>query len=371
MAWYPQGAPDMGHLRHMVLLFGDHWTPEQFRYYAAHLDPAGRPLDWLFDSFLLFVTNAPGGASFLADINRGTTMSGEGDFYAIPMPKPGDKQDYEALLHMHLKPGGLLDNLQTAVAQLKTELGDPAFKRNAVISLPYPGINQTMWGSLEEGGRCLNFGCVGQNLTRATADRLAATTWFVDQVTAAWNQERWPDLNLLGFYWPFETVYRSWEIDDHWLLKELHQYLRSAGKRFFWVPFYATYNIHLLDDYQNYYFDLAFMQPNHMFYVKTPGIKGPARAAEKRNAGFELEYFLELPGENTQVAGERHQRLRHYLDGGVHFGYMNAACAWFHGRNGIMEMHSHADPAERELYEEIYRFVKGTYVAKTPLDEMP
>ncbi|MDF2630191.1 MAG: hypothetical protein K0R39_4022, partial [Symbiobacteriaceae bacterium] len=52
MAWYPQGDPDMGHLRHMVLLFGDHWTPEQFRYYAAHLDPAGRPTEWLFDSFL-------------------------------------------------------------------------------------------------------------------------------------------------------------------------------------------------------------------------------------------------------------------------------------------------------------------------------
>jgi hypothetical protein len=227
-----------------------------------------------------------------------------------------------------------------------------------------------MWGALEPGGPVLNFGCVGQNLTRATEDRLAATRWWADQFMAQWDQGRWPDLNLLGFYWVFETVYRSWEIDDHWLLKELHRHLNEAGKRFLWIPFYASYNIHLLDDYQNYYFDLAFMQPNHMFYVKTPGIKGPARAAEQRNAGFEMEYFLELQ-ENTRVAGERHQRLRHYLDGGVHCGYMHAACAWFHGSNGIMAMHGHADPCERELYEAIYRFIKGTYAATAPMADLP
>lgn len=371
MGWYPQNDPQMGYLRHLVLLYGTDWTPEKLRYYAAHMDPQGRPDDWLFDSFLFTVLSAPGGGgSFIADINRGTTMSGEGDFYAIPMPKPADKQDYEALLEIYFGEGGLLDNLQAAVGGLKAELGAPEHRRNVVLSIPYPGINQAMWGQLEPGGKILNFGCVGQNLTRATEDRLAATRWWVDQVLARWDERRYPDLNLLGFYWVFETVYRGWEVDDHWLLKELHSYLKAVGKRFLWIPFYATYNVHLLDDYQNYYFDLAFQQPNHMFYVKTPGIKSPALAARDRNAGFELEYYMEL-NEPTQVSAERHIRLRHYLDGGVHFGYMHAACAWFHGANGIMAMHSHPDPQERAFYEDIYQFVKGTYQPRLAPEEIP
>lgn len=371
MAWYPQNDPAMGHLKHLVLLYGREQSVERLRYYAAHMDPDGKPDDWLFDSFLFFVGSAfPGGGSFGSDINRGTTMSGEGDFYAIPMPKPADRYDYEQLLELYFKPGGTLDSLQAAISGLKAELGKPEQMRNVVLTIPYPGINQAMWGQLEPGGPVLNFSCLGQNLTRATEDRLAATRWWVDQVMARWQPERFPDLNLLGFYWAFETVYRGWEVDDHWLLKELHAHLKELAKRFLWIPFYATYNVHLLDDYQNYYFDLAFQQPNHMFYVKTPGIRVPAEAAKARNAGFEMEYYLEL-NEPTQVSRERHLRLRHYLDGGVHFGYMQAACAWYHGGNGIMEMHSHPDPQERAFYEEIYRFVKGTYQPHLPVEQIP
>jgi hypothetical protein len=79
-----------------------------------------------------------------------------------------------------------------------------------------------------------------------------------------------------------------------------------------------------------------------------------------------MEYFLEL-AEPIAVRGERQSRFREYLDGGVEFGYMReSACAYFQGGGAIQRMHSHPDPVERGYYEDIYRFIKGTYVPPAP-----
>jgi len=364
MAYFPQGNPNMGYLRHLVLLYGDRketWTPARLRYYLAHLDRNGRPDDWLFDSFLFTPPTAPSGNAYHADINRGTSMSGEGDFYAIPCPNPANRRDYDALLDMYFGPGGYLDSLETAAAELAQGLPPREHRHNVVLLLPYPGIAQAMWGRLPGGDRVLNFSTLGQNLDRATRDRLAATHWFVSESLHRFDRLRWPHLNLLGFYWPFETVYRGWEVDDHWLLKELHAYLQSVGMKLLWIPFSSAYNTHLLDNYQDYYFDLAFQQPNHMFYVNTPGIEGPAQIARERGAGFEMEYYFKLD-EPIAVDAYRHLRFRDYLDGGIRHGYMQeAACAWFHGPDGIEQMCHSDDPQERAFYEDVYAFVKAVY----------
>ncbi len=367
MPYFPPGHPDMGYLRHIVLLYSSRkgeWNPERLRPYVAHLDPAGAPTDWLFDSFLFTPPVAPSGNAFIADWNRGTSMSGEGDFYAIPFPNAARKQDNEELLEIYFGEGGYLDALNEAVERAGQVLPASAHKRNVVLLVPYPVITQANWGKLPGSSRSLNFSTLGQNLMKATQDRLAAVTWFVTEALARWNPEHWPHVNLLGFYWPFETVYRGWEVDDHWLLKEFHTFLRGLGKKLLWIPFTASYNTHLLDDYQAYYFDLAFNQPNHMFYVNTPGIEGPANVARARNAGFEMEYFFELD-EPIATSPERNARFRDYLNGGVTYGYMTeSAVAWFHGPDGIERMYGSPDPQERAFYEEIYAFIKGTYQLK-------
>lgn len=364
MPYYPQNSPDMGRLRHLVLLYGQskaEWNEERFRAYAAYMDAAGAPKDWLFDSFLLCPMYGPSGNGYLADVNVGTSMCGEGDFHAIPCPNPAKRRDYDDLLDLYFGEGGYLESLNAALEGLMEVLPAPEHPHNVVLNVPYPGVRQALWGRLPGGDRPLNFATVGQNVARATADRLAATIWFSREAMGRWEPDRFPRLNFLGFYWPFETVYRGWDVDDHVLLKDYHAFLRSAGKKLLWIPFYATYNVHLLDNYQDYYFDLAFQQPNHMFYVNTPGIEGPARAAKARNAGFEMEYYLTL-SEATQVARERHARFRDYLNGGVEHGYMReAACAWFHGGDGIARMRTHEDPQERAFYDDIYRFIKGDY----------
>ena len=230
--------------------------------------------------------------------------------------------------------------------------------------LPYPHITQGAWGRLPGTSAVLDFTIDRQNLMRATEQRLAACTWILDEIAHRSAVQRYDHVNLLGVYWMFESVHRGWNVDDHWLLKSLRPRIHRYGLKFLWIPFWSTYNVHLLDDYQSYYFDLAFLQPNYMFYKEGKSLQAAAEAARQRGTGLEMEYYLEL-GEPIGVTGERHSRFRDYLNGGVTYGYMReAACAHFQGVGALERMRAHEDPVEREFYEDIYRFVKGDYVLK-------
>ncbi|MEW6046715.1 MAG: DUF4855 domain-containing protein [Bacillota bacterium] len=365
MPYFPQGSSEMNGLRHVILTgfrAGQPVDEEDLLYDLVHLDAGGRPDSWLFDTAVVIGQPSSGNA-IGADVNRGTTMSGEGDFYAIPVPNPSNRRDWEEIVEALFRPGGWLAVREGLIAGLSDALGPPPSPMNVIIGLPYPAITQSMFGKLPGGTRNLNFSVLGQNLTRATADRLEAEVWMVEQIHGAWKKANLRHQRLLGFYWVFETVYRGWDVDDHYLLKELRRYVSGLGLKMFWIPFWSSYNVHLLDNYRDYYFDLAFLQPNYMFYKTLTGVglRPAAEAARQRHAGIEIEYYLKLD-EPVAIESERHQRFREYLDGGVEFGYMTeAACAYFIGGGGVRALFRSPDPRERAFYEDIYRFVKGTY----------
>lgn len=368
MAYFPPNEPSFNFLRHMMLMYGDTrrpWTMDEMQYYVAHLNGEGVPDDWLFDAFLFLNLKASSGNDFCADVNRGTTMSGEGDFFAACSPRPADKADWEELLEFYFGQRGAIETLHQTIERCGAVIGPPyGHRRNVILMLPYPHITQEDFGALPGKATSLDFSTRHQNLVKATAQRLEAARWMVDEIVRRWKSGLWQHLNLLGVYWMFETVHRGWDVDDHWLLKELHRDLAQRGLKFLWIPFWSSYNVHLLDDYQRYYFDLAFLQPNYMFYRNGKTLRKAAEAARERNAGIELEYYLELD-EPIAIQNERHARFRDYLNGGVEFGYMReSACAHFQGVGSLARMHRHADPQEREFYEDIYRFVRGTYQLK-------
>ena len=343
MSYFPQSHHDYNGLRHLLLLYGDAsrpWTPEQLRYCVAHQDAGGRADDWLFDSFLFLNAKARSGRDYCADVNLGTTMCGEGDFFAACSPQPARRQDWEELLEFYFGPNGALRTLDDSIEAVRHEIGRPSgTRRNAVLMLPYPHITQPVWGKLPGVSDHLDFTVDQQSLARATEQRLAACTWFLDEIAHRSAVQRYEHVNLLGVYWMFESVHRGWNVDDHWLLKSLRPRIHRFGLKFLWIPFWSTYNVHLLDDYQSYYFDLAFLQPNYMFYKEGKSIEAAAEAARRRGAGLEMEYYLELD-EPIGVTGERHARFRDYLNGGVTYGYMReAACAHFQGVGALERMH--------------------------------
>lgn len=373
MGYLKPDQPELNHLRHLVLMYGhdrESWTEEALRYYLTHITKDGSPDDWFYDSFLFLNSKARSGNDFQADINLGTTMNGEGDFYAVCSPNPAQLDDWKDLTELYLGDDGYLDRLESAIDRAIEEVGQkPAHKRNVVLAIPYPHITQAHFGKIPGASKSLNFSVRKQSLMEATNDRLHATRWFVQECTQRWDKKKYKHIHLLGFYWIYETLYRSWDVDDHYVLKELRKTVNNAGRKMFWIPFFATYNFHLLDDYQSYYFDAAFLQPNYMFY--TGGDNNLIRATEeasKRNAGIELEYFLQLD-EPIQTVADRKQRFRNYLNKGIELGYMNeSACAHFQGMNALPQMYHHHDPVERQFYDDIYAFVKGTYTRK---DDIP
>ena len=371
MPYFPPSQPEFNGLRHLILMYGDSsrpWSERELRHSVAHLAADGRPDDWLFDSVLFLNVKAGSGRDFAADVNLGTTMSGEGDFFAACSPKPARTSDWEELLDFTLGPKGAVAELEKTIAGCAEAIGKaPEARRNVVLMLPYPHITQRAFGPLTSGSASLDFSTTSQNLAIATEQRLDAERHFVDEIVRRFRRLSPRHVHLLGVYWMFETVYRSWEVDDHWLLKELRGHIHAQGLKFFWIPFWSSYNVHLLDDYRSYYFDAAFLQPNYMFYRHGKTLKAAAEAARARNAGIEMEYYLEL-NEPIAVGAERHSRFREYLDGGVTYGYMTeSACAHFQGVGALEQMRTHADKQEREFYEDIYAFVKGTYRAKGPL----
>jgi hypothetical protein len=359
MTYFPPQQPAFNYLHHLALMYGDAqqpWTVDDLSFYVAHQSAPGIWQDWLFDSFLFLNIASKNKRDYRADINLGTTMSGEGDFFAACSPQPAGVAEWEELLDFY---SDAVQTLNQTIKQLIPHINTPlTHQRNAVLMIPYPHITQVNFG--RSGW---NFSTQGQNLDQATRSRLSACQWFIEEL-----QKRLPIceyVHILGVYWMFETVFRSWEVDDHWLLKELRPFIHKMGYKFLWIPFYSTYNIHLLDDYQNYYFDLAFLQPNYMFYQRGVNLAQAAQAAQKRQAGLEIEYYLELD-EPIAVQGERHQRFREYLDGGVTYGYIReSACAYFLGQKSLERMVSHPDPQEREFYQDIYHFIRGTYTPKS------
>lgn len=367
MSYLMQNIPEFNYLKHIVLLYGDAnqpWTGERLRYYVAHLDRNGNPDDWLFDSFLFINTKSASGRDYVADVNLGKSMSGEGDFFTVCSPNPADKLDWEGLLNFYFSEHGALSALDREIEELSGLISPPQYKRNVVLTLPYPHITQKQFGLLKPDGSNLNFSIVGQDLSHATHSRLEAETWFVDRVIELWSKAHFKNINLLGLYWIFETVYRSWDVDDHFLLKELHKYINSQGLKFVWIPFYATYNFHLLESYRDYYFDIAFLQPNFLFYKNGKCIETAASVAKRTGAGIELEYYLDL-NEPISIKNEKHLRFREYLNGGVRYGYMTqSACAHFQGVDSLQKMYHNPNPIENEFYEDIYHFVKGTYRIK-------
>lgn len=349
-----KGSKEFGYLEHLIIIDPYDMKREDYNVYLSGRGKGQDKEEWLFDSFLLFNTLSSGNDS-IADINVGNTMCGEGNFYAVPSPNPANRKDFLETIDSFIKGCKVMSE---EVEKTSLKIGEPEFKRNVVVTIPYPGINQCNFGKVN--GKELNFSVLGQNLTEATEDRLTACKWFVDEFLDRWEKENIKNINLLGFYWIFESVYRGWDVDDHWLLKELHSYVNQKNKKMFWIPFWSSYNVHLLDNYKDYYFDAAFVQPNYMFYENIEDVKEGAEAAEKRNAGFEMEYFL--PSEEpTQIKTNRRERFRGYLNGGVKYGYMNAACAWFIG-GGFHTMPNY--PEEMEYYYDIIDFVKGRYKIK-------
>jgi len=369
MSYFAPNQPAFNYLRHLILPVWDWKAPlsgKELSLYLAHINQDTHKADgWFYDSILPIPTHSPDGNALIADINRGTTRSGMGDFHAIPHPNPTLKKDWEDILEGYFSQEGPLNKIDTLIPLLSQQIGHkPDHPINVILTIPYPSALMSVFGKLRETGPVLNFSLISQNLVKASEQRLEACRWYVDRALQKWKEAGFHNIHLLGFYWIHETLRYSWEIDDHWVLKELYKHIQRRKSHFFWIPLYSSYNVRLLKDYRDIYFDCAMLQPGHIFYTYIKEVKEAALEAKARNAGVELEYYYQLP-DWLGVGKEKYLRFRNYLNGGVKYGYMKeAVCGHFIGKNSIPEMFNSKDPREQTTLEDLYHFVKGDYQIK-------
>ena len=368
MSYFPPRQPDFNYLSHLEIIGWDNINPltmSDLKYYIAHINEKGKPDDWFFDSFLVVNSWTLNGNDLYCDVNIGTTRCGGGDFFAVPVSNPATFADWTLYLESLFSKDGALSRIDRTIKELKGIIRTPLpFKRNIVIGIPYPHHNQFRFGKIKKSAPHLNFSVIGQNLMKATEQRFEACRWFVDETIARFSKGKFHNINFLGFYWLYESMHYSWDVDDHWVVKELYKHIRSRNGRFFWIPFFSSFNETIMSNSPGFYFDCAFLQPNLMFYPWLRDVKHAAEAAAARHGGIEIEYYLDI-APAFGIGKEKYRRLRNYLNGGIEYGYMKqSACAYFIGLNDLHKIATHRNPREREVYHDLFHFVKGDYERK-------
>jgi hypothetical protein len=339
--YLPQGAPETGGMRHLCLIYHGSkarvpWTADAIMPYVAHVDEAGKPTDWLFDSFLFL--------EFATD--SGVQLHSPGR----PLPTVAD---WQWLADAWFRPRTGLAGLERAVERAGRALGDRTHKVNVVITLPVPLREGKAFGPLPGETAPLDLS--------VEANRQRALAWYIDEVLRQWGAGRYRHLNLAGFYWTAESVGGP----DAAIARWTSDYLHAKGLRHYWIPYLGASGV---NDWRKAGFDAMMLQPNY-FFNDPPDVKRfatVARIAQMTRSGVEIEF-----DSRALSSDDYRDRFYAYLDAGVKYDWMKGALlGYYEGGRAVMDFAT-SPGTGRELYEALYRFVKGTYEprGKTPLPE--
>ena len=331
--YFPPAGPRAGGIRDLMLIYlsQDSWRQDDFLPYVTYLgkEPPWKPRDWFYDSFLFL---AFGGAP-----SSTTYIDG-----------PSNKADWEYYLAQLLfREGHALAALETCIADVEQTLG-PRPKVPVILMIPYPSRAQKDFDDVDGDGQ-------SEDLSQP-ADRLKAVRWCAGEMLRRWKQSCLPHLNLWGFYWMNEGI----GPDDEAIVRATADEVHGLGYGLHWIPYY---NAPGCEKARELGIDFAVLQPNYAFMeqhgrrAEEQRLSDTARLARRWHMGIEIEM--------AEIGGRRERdNLWDYLAHGrdEFDGYMrNAVHAYYQGERTIANLCYSDLPAERELYEALYHFAKGTF----------
>lgn len=325
----------------MVLMYGGGhhrspytWGVDRVVDYITYTDTE-QNRHWLFDSFLfleIFDAGRPDGAN--KKFANGYTYNNQ------PL-ESANKGDWEMLIDYYFDENSGIGALESTLAQAVATMGEPAYKRQVVMSIPEPVVWQTTaqlstvyWGEIDE--RKLDFS--------NSNDRIAACKWFIDAVRKKFDEKDYRYVELAGFYWLAEKA-----TDTAGILNTVADYLDKLHYSFNWIPYF---NAAGWDRWQSLGFSEAWLQPNYFFNEAVP----KSRLEEACDMALAKGMDMEIEFDDNAKWG-RAYRLRDYMD--VFKSrriWAEKRLAYYQGGESLRSL-KNGSAADRELYHEFCNFV--------------
>lgn len=328
------GTDAVGGIEHLVLIYHGQerrvdWTRENIMPYVAYLHESGQPADWMFDAFLFIEFGADDG-TFLHHYREETRLP--------------TIEDWIRLADGWFRPDNGIHGLEQAVEQAADTLGAPRAKRRVVIGLPIPLAEDHAFGPLPGERRALDLA--------EPEDARRALGWYIERVLAHWDAGEFEHLELVGFYWTAEAVRAPYGELAQWTSEHLHE----RGLKHFWIPFFSASGY---TNWRDWGFDSVMLQPNYFFKEKDHPLdwfRVHATRTLVAHTGVEVEF------DGRALTDERFRgRFYDYLDAGAYYGWMNdAVLGYYEGGGAVLQFYRGGEQGRR-LYDDLYRFVRGTY----------
>lgn len=300
-------------------------TKEIFLPHVAYIED-GEIKDTLFDGYLFLPYVA-----FLYDKYK---------------KRPLTKKNWQHYIDTQFIDGYNMDALEAAVAEVGEKLGIKDYKVSVYFSILYPVTEVKEFGVID--GKNLDFSCV--------EDRKAALKWLIDEQYKRFNEKEYKHLELKGYYWFTEEInYADNQLLE--LLRYTTDYVRGMGLITTWIPYFhaSGYN-----DWHNLGFDVVCYQPNYAFNQAVPDSRLFDAASTAKLLGMCIE--LEVGG----TAEWNIERIKKYYAAGAITGYMKDAAHMYY-QGGVPDVYYKAykseDPYLHSVYNDTYRFIKGTFKA--------
>lgn len=301
------------------------YTAEQLLPYVAYVDGNGNISDTMFDSFLFLLSGSfPSGLAGYSD---------------------GRLTDWQWCIDDLFTENENIPALEQAGGTVKEALGLPAdYAIPFTVSVYCPNVQRKDFGDIDGDG-------VNEDFS-VPADRIKALKAYSDMFESRLAQYDFKNIRFAGYYWIKESM--DTVNGDDVLVSAFADYIHERNLDLCWIPYYRANGF---NSWRSYGFDGAVMQPNYVFSDDVPltHITETALLTQLYGLGIEIEV-----DNSCLTSDEYYKRYMEYLSNGVKYGYMNDTISMYYQDLYIYYNASRSTGMARLLYDNTYKYIKGT-----------
>ena len=326
---------------------------EDFLPYIAYIDTDGKPIDTMFDAVLMLMVQGR--------CPSGGCLSYHGE--------PSKYSDWEFIINELFTEGYNLKALDEAVGELKKSIFPKDYKHKVYLTAPVPKVSLDPYGDMNGDG-------IEEKLL-TTDDCIEAYCFCVDELTKRFEAECFENITLEGWFWNNESASRASRDDEEYFATRCVAELHKRGYKCIFIPYFQAGGC---EKAEKIGFDCVTMQPGLSFQpVLQSDPEGAmsdfTKLCEKYGFGIELEIHH---GAKNQETKELYGKLFDaYMLACIKNGMMTDTVHTYYQAAGpgvFYECAHSKDAYIRNIYDKLYKFIKGTltepdFCVVTPTEE--